>query len=172
MRQVLAAMIKAHEIQGCIALENSFNKVGLDHVVLVKVASTAVVSWLLGLTREQTINAHLAGVGGWAEPADVPACAQYRLAQKLGRGRRHQPRGAPGADGPRRRDGLSVGADGEDVGLLRRELPRAGVQIPAALRLLRNGERAVQNQLPGGVPRADGGGSGNEAARRTGEARA
>ena len=50
-------MIKAHEIQGCIALENSFNKVGLDHVVLVKVASTAVVSRLLGLTRDQTINA-------------------------------------------------------------------------------------------------------------------
>ncbi|MFZ0393359.1 MAG: bifunctional 2-methylcitrate dehydratase/aconitate hydratase [Terracidiphilus sp.] len=65
MRQVLAGMIKAHEIQGCIALENSFNKVGLDHVVLVKVASTAVVSWLLGLTREQTINAlSLAWVDG------------------------------------------------------------------------------------------------------------
>ncbi len=43
MRDVLTAMIKAHEIQGCLALENSFNKVGLDHVVLVKVASTAVV---------------------------------------------------------------------------------------------------------------------------------
>jgi 2-methylcitrate dehydratase len=57
MRDVLTAMIKAHEIQGCIALENSFNQVGLDHVVLVKVASTAVVSRLLGLTREQTINA-------------------------------------------------------------------------------------------------------------------
>lgn len=57
MRHVLTAMIKAHEIQGCIALENSFNKVGLDHVVLVKVASTAVVCSLLGLTRDQTINA-------------------------------------------------------------------------------------------------------------------
>jgi len=57
MKQVLTAMIKAHEIQGCIALENSFNKVGLDHVVLVKVASTAVVSQLLGLTREQSIAA-------------------------------------------------------------------------------------------------------------------
>src|SRR6185312_1115890 len=57
MREVLTAMIKAHEIQGCIALENSFNEVGLDHVVLVKVASTAVVSKLLGLTREQTIAA-------------------------------------------------------------------------------------------------------------------
>jgi 2-methylcitrate dehydratase len=57
MRDVLTAMIKAHEIQGCIALENSFNAVGLDHVVLVKVASTAVVCRLLGLTREQTIAA-------------------------------------------------------------------------------------------------------------------
>ncbi|MFP5234408.1 MAG: bifunctional 2-methylcitrate dehydratase/aconitate hydratase [Acidobacteriota bacterium] len=65
MRQVLGGMIKAHEIQGCIALENSFNKVGLDHVVLVKVASTAVVCELLGLTREQTINAlSLAWVDG------------------------------------------------------------------------------------------------------------
>jgi 2-methylcitrate dehydratase len=57
MRDVLTAMIKAHEIQGCIALENSFNKVGLDHVVLVKVASTAVVCKLLGLSREQTVDA-------------------------------------------------------------------------------------------------------------------
>ena len=57
MRDVMAAMIKAHEIQGCIALENSFNKVGLDHVILVKIASTAVVSQMLGLTREQSLNA-------------------------------------------------------------------------------------------------------------------
>jgi 2-methylcitrate dehydratase len=57
IRDVLTAMIKAHEIQGCLALENSFNKVGLDHVILVKVASTAVVSQLLGLTREQALNA-------------------------------------------------------------------------------------------------------------------
>ncbi len=65
MKQVLEAMIKAHEIQGCIALENSFNKVGLDHVVLVKVASTAVVSRLLGLSRDQTIAAlSLAWVDG------------------------------------------------------------------------------------------------------------
>ena len=57
MRQVLTAMIRAHEIQGCIALENSFNQVGLDHVVLVKVATTAVVCQLLGLSREQTLAA-------------------------------------------------------------------------------------------------------------------
>jgi 2-methylcitrate dehydratase len=57
MRDVLTAMIKAHEIQGVIALENSFNRVGLDHVVLVKVASTAVVAAMLGCTYEQVINA-------------------------------------------------------------------------------------------------------------------
>jgi len=57
MRQVLTAMIKAHEIQGCIALENSFNQVGLDHVVLVKVASTAVVAQMLGLSRDEILNA-------------------------------------------------------------------------------------------------------------------
>ena len=65
VRDVLAAMIKAHEIQGVIALENSFNRVGLDHVVLVKVASTAVVAQMLGLTRDEIINAvSLAWVDG------------------------------------------------------------------------------------------------------------
>jgi 2-methylcitrate dehydratase len=57
MKDVLDAMIRAHEIQGVLALENSFNKVGLDHVLLVKVASTAVVGRLLGLTRDELINA-------------------------------------------------------------------------------------------------------------------
>jgi len=65
MRDVLTGIIKAHEIQGVIALENSFNKVGLDHVVLVKVASTAVVCTLLGLSREETLAAvSLAWVDG------------------------------------------------------------------------------------------------------------
>ena len=65
MKQVLGAMIKAHEIQGCIALENSFNRVGLDHVLLVKVASTAVVAQMLGLSREEILNAvSLAWVDG------------------------------------------------------------------------------------------------------------
>ncbi len=57
MRDVLVAMIKAHEIQGVLALENSFNRVGLDHVVLVKVASTAVVTGLLGGSKQDIINA-------------------------------------------------------------------------------------------------------------------
>ncbi|EPC00981.1 2-methylcitrate dehydratase [Litchfieldella anticariensis FP35 = DSM 16096] len=57
MREVLEAMIMAHEIQGVIALENSFNRVGLDHVVLVKVASTAVTAKLMGADREQLLAA-------------------------------------------------------------------------------------------------------------------
>src|SRR5690606_34036927 len=57
MLQVLQGMVLAHEIQGVLALENSFNRVGWDHVILVKVASTAVVGKLIGLNRDQLINA-------------------------------------------------------------------------------------------------------------------
>jgi len=57
VRDVLTAMIKAHEIQGVLALENSFNRVGLDHVLLVRVASTAVATAMFGGSRDQIINA-------------------------------------------------------------------------------------------------------------------
>lgn len=57
MREVLEGMIKAHEIQGVIALENSFNRVGLDHVILVRIASTAVVAQMMGANREQLLAA-------------------------------------------------------------------------------------------------------------------
>ena len=57
MNDVLTAMIKAHEIQGVLALENSYNRVGLDHVLLVRVATTAVVTRMLGGDRDQVINA-------------------------------------------------------------------------------------------------------------------
>jgi 2-methylcitrate dehydratase len=57
VRQLLTAMIKSHEIQGVTALENAFNRVGLDHVILVRVATTAVVTAMLGGSREQVINA-------------------------------------------------------------------------------------------------------------------
>jgi 2-methylcitrate dehydratase len=57
MADVLEAMIKAHEIQGVLALKNSFNRVGLDHVLLVRVASTAVVTRMLGGSREDVVNA-------------------------------------------------------------------------------------------------------------------
>jgi 2-methylcitrate dehydratase len=70
MRDVLGAMIKAHEIQGVIALENSFNRVGLCHVLLVRIASTAVVTKMLGGTREQIID-------GWLKPQNLPACTKY-----------------------------------------------------------------------------------------------
>ena len=67
MRDVLVAMVQAHEIQGVLALENSFNRVGLDHVLLVRIASTAVATALLGGSREQVINAlSLAWVDGSA----------------------------------------------------------------------------------------------------------
>ncbi|MBA3562468.1 MAG: bifunctional 2-methylcitrate dehydratase/aconitate hydratase [Gammaproteobacteria bacterium] len=56
-RDLLTAMIKAHEIQGVLALENSFNRVGLDHVLLVRVASTAVATHMFGGSREQIVNA-------------------------------------------------------------------------------------------------------------------
>ena len=57
MKDVLTSMIKAHEVQGVLALENAFNRVGLDHVVLVKVATTAVATQLLGGTEEEVVNA-------------------------------------------------------------------------------------------------------------------
>jgi 2-methylcitrate dehydratase len=57
VKDVLTAMIKAHEIQGVLALENSFNRVGLDHVVLVKVASTAVVAHMIGCSYDEVVNA-------------------------------------------------------------------------------------------------------------------
>lgn len=57
VRDVLDAMVRAHEIQGVMALENSFNRVGLDHVLLVKLASTAVVGKLIGLSRDELVNA-------------------------------------------------------------------------------------------------------------------
>lgn len=57
MRTVFEAMIKAYEIQGVLALENAFNRVGLDHVVLVKVASSAVCAWLMDGSRDEIINA-------------------------------------------------------------------------------------------------------------------
>ncbi|MGH8264065.1 MAG: MmgE/PrpD family protein, partial [Steroidobacteraceae bacterium] len=56
MRDVLTAMIKAHEIQGVLALENSFNRVGLDHVILVKVASAAVAMQMMGGTKAQIVD--------------------------------------------------------------------------------------------------------------------
>jgi 2-methylcitrate dehydratase len=78
MHDVLTGMIKAHEIQGVIALENSFNRVGLDHVALVKVASTAVVTHMMGGTREEIVNALS---NAWV---DGPSLRTYRHAPNTG----------------------------------------------------------------------------------------
>ncbi len=78
VRDILTSMIQAHEIQGVLALENSFNRVGLDHVLLVRIASTAVATKLLGGTREQIINAVS---NAWA---DGGALRTYRHAPNTG----------------------------------------------------------------------------------------
>jgi 2-methylcitrate dehydratase len=78
MREVLTAMIQAHEIQGCLALENAFNRVGLDHVVLVKVATAAVTTRLLGGDRPQIVNAL---ANAWV---DGQALRTYRHAPNTG----------------------------------------------------------------------------------------
>jgi len=78
VRDVLTGMVKAHEIQGVLALENSFNRVGLDHVLLVRVASTAVVTALLGGSRDQIINAVS---NAWVDGA---ALRTYRHAPNTG----------------------------------------------------------------------------------------
>ena len=78
VRDVLTAMIKAHEIQGVIALENSFNRLGFDHVILVRVATAAVAAQMLGATKEEIINALS---NAWI---DGPALRTYRHAPNTG----------------------------------------------------------------------------------------
>ena len=155
MRDVLTGMIKAHEIQGVIALENSFNRVGLDHVVLVKVASTAVVTAMLGGTRDEIINAVS---NAWI---DGQSLRTYRHAPNTGSRKSWAAGDAtsravrPCADGAQGRNGLSLGAHREDLGLLRRAVQRQAVQVQAPVRLVRDGKRAVQDFVSRRVPRPD-----------------
>ena len=116
MRDVLTAMIKAHEIQGVLALENSYNRVGLDHVLLVRVASTAVVTRLLGGGRDRVLNAlSHAWIDGGALRTYRHA-PKYGIPQELGCRRRDEPRRAPRTDRDDRRDGLPVGSVREGPG--------------------------------------------------------
>ena len=158
MRDVLTAMIKAHEIQGVLALENSFNRVGLDHVLLVKVASTAVATQLLGGTKPQIVNAlsH-----AWM---DGQALRTYRHAPNAG------PRKCWAAgDATSRAVRLALlGVRGEPGCPAALSAPRWGFQdvlfkgnplkLIAALWLLRHGERAFQVRFPGRIPCPDRGG--------------
>ena len=164
MRDVLTAMIKAHEIQGVIALENSFNRVGLDHVVLVKVATTAVVSQLLGLSRDAIINALSQAF------VDGQALRTYRHAPNTG-SRKSWAAGDATSRGVRLALIAATGEMGYPAvlttpvwGLLRRAVSRQALRVPAGLRLLCDGERAVQDFLSGRVPRPNRGGSGDGAA--------
>ncbi|EAY65220.1 2-methylcitrate dehydratase [Burkholderia cenocepacia PC184] len=156
MRDVLVAMIQAHEIQGCLALENSFNAVGLDHVLLVKVASTAVVGRLLGLTRDELINAvsnafvdghalrtyrHAPNTGSrksWAAGDATSRAVRLALIAKTGE------MGYPSA------------LTAKTWGLLRRAVRRQAVPLPAPVRHVRDGKRAVQDRIPRRISCADG----------------
>jgi len=115
LRDVLTAMIKAHEIQGCLALANAFNEVGLDHVLLVKVASTAVIAQMLACRARRFVNAlSLAWVDG--HPLRT-----YRQARNAARARAGPPPmppagRAPGTDRRHRRDGLSTALTAKDWG--------------------------------------------------------
>ncbi len=163
MGEVLAAMVKAHEIQGVLALDHSFNRVGLDHVLLVRVASAAVATRPPGRHARAGPRRAFAGVDRRLGPADLPPRAQHRLPQVLGGGRRDQPGGAAGADLDDRRDGLSVRAHGAHLGLPGRVLPRPAPGPRPAARQLRDGEGALQDLLSGRVPRPDGGRGGRPA---------
>jgi len=90
---VLTAMIQAHEIQGVLALNHAFNRVGLDHVLLVRIATAAVATSMLGGTREQIIDAVS---NAWI---DGGALRAYRHAPNTGSRRRHEQRRATRLDG-------------------------------------------------------------------------
>ena len=164
VRDVLTAMIKAHEIQGVLALENSFNRVGLDHVLLVRVASTAVVTSMLGGTREQVINAVS---NAWI---DGGALRTYRHAPNTG-SRKSWAAGDATSRAVRLALIALTGEMGYPSALSAKTWGFQDVLFkgkplvaPAALRQLRHGERAVQDLLPGRVPRADRGRGGDDAA--------
>ena len=166
VRDVLTGMIKAHEIQGVLALENSFNRVGLDHVLLVRVASTAVVTAMLGGSREQIINAVS---NAWV---DGGALRTYRHAPNTG-SRKSWAAGDATSRAVRHALFALKGEMGYPSALSAKTWGFQDVLVQgktavlaAALRQLRDGKRAVQDLLSGGISRADGGRSGDDAARR------
>ena len=90
VRDVLTWAIKAHEIQGVYALKNSFNRVGLDHVILVRLASTAVATAMLGGGKEEIVKAVSHTLDRQRRAAHLSPRAEHRAAQELG-GRRRLP---------------------------------------------------------------------------------
>ena len=166
MQDVLAAMIKAHEIQGVLALENSYNRVGLDHVLLVRVASTAVVTRMLGGDREQVLSAVS---NAWI---DGGALRTYRHAPNTG-SRKSWAAGDATSRAVRLALIAMTGEMGypsalstQDLGLLRRALQRQAVRVSAAIRQLRHGKRVIQDLFSCRIPFANGGRGRHDAARR------
>ena len=166
VRAVLQRMIKAHEIQGVLALENSFNRVGLDHVLLVRVASTAVVTAMLGGTREQIINAVS---NAWV---DGGALRTYRHAPNTG-SRKSWAAGDATSRAVwhalmalRGEMGYPSALTAKTWGFYDVLFKGKSVLAAAAVRLLRDGKRAVQDLLSGRVSRADRGRGGDDAACR------
>ena len=152
---LLQAMIKAHEIQGILALENSYNRVGLDHVLLVRVATAAVTTAMLGGIKRQIINALS---NAWI---DGGALRIYRHAPNTGP-RKSWAAGDATSRGVRLALMALQGEMGYPSALTAKTWGFYDVLFkgkpfchgPAA-RLLRDGERAVQDFIPGGVPRPD-----------------
>ena len=159
-------MIKAHEIQGILALENSFNRVGLDHVLLVRVATAAVCRRLARRKQRTNHQRHRQRLDRRRQLARLSPYPKHRPAQVLGRRRRHEPRRSAGTHGTAGRNGLPVGFIGKDLGLLRCPVSRKSVQFSPTPGLLCHGKCAVQNFLSGGVSRADGRGVRYQTARR------
>ena len=152
------AMIKAHEIQGVLALENSFNRVGLDHVLLVRVASTAVATGMLGGSLEQIVNALS---NAWI---DGGALRTYRHAPNTG-SRKSWAAGDATSRAVRHalfalknEMGYPSAHEREDLGISGRALQGQAADARATPGQLRHGERVVQDQLPGRVSRANRGG--------------
>ena len=152
-------MIQAYEIQGVLALENSFNRVGLDHVLLVKVASTAVAAHLLGGTREQIINALS---NAWI---DGQALRTYRHAPNTG-SRKSWAAGDATARGVhlalmalKGEMGYPSALSAKTWGFYDVLFKGQPLKLNQAFWLVCDREHPVQSVLPGRIPRPDRGGS-------------
>ena len=145
VRDVLTAMIKAHEIQGVLALENSFNRVGLDHVLLVRVASTAVVDRDARRHARQVVNAVSQRLDRRRRAAHLPPRAQHRLAQELGRGRRHRRAVRLALIALTGEMGYPSALTAKTWGFYDVLFKGKPFALPQPLRQLRDGERAVQD---------------------------
>ena len=142
-----AAVLKAYEIQGVLALENSFNRIGLDHVILVRVASCGVAAALLGGSKAQIVNALS---NAWL---DGGALRTYRHGSNTGW--RKSWAAGDAAARAERRNGLSHGAVGQPLGLRRCVLVRPAAAAAPSPAKLCDGKHTVQDRLAGGVPCPD-----------------